>query len=68
MMQRAFVLQLKADCVAAGHFRGRVEHVRSGHATHFENLAEFIQFLSRSIDDEKRKEQLERELSDVRDP
>ena len=64
MKRHAFVLQLQADCLPTDVFRGRVEHVRSGQATHFESLAELIQFLARSVDNEKRMEEQEREAMD----
>ena len=42
---RAFVLQLYADATRAPeHFRGRVEHIASGAATHFETVAALLAF------------------------
>jgi hypothetical protein len=44
---RAFVLQLYADAsVAPEHFRGRVEHIASGEATHFQTVAELLAFIA----------------------
>ena len=45
--ERAFVVMLSADCrPEEDEIRGRVEHVRSGRATHFASLAELIVFLA----------------------
>ncbi|MBI3798497.1 MAG: hypothetical protein HY268_16235 [Deltaproteobacteria bacterium] len=44
----AFVVQLRGDAaVAQGDFRGRVEHLVSMQATHFESLEELIGFIVR---------------------
>jgi hypothetical protein len=41
--QRAFVVQFSAQTnVALGQFAGRVEHVVSGHARHFQTLEELV--------------------------
>lgn len=43
---RAFVMQLHADAqVKQGEFKGRVEHVVSGEATHFDTLEELTAFI-----------------------
>jgi hypothetical protein len=45
--ERAFVVMLSADCrPGQDEIRGRVEHVRSGRATHFASIAELIVFLA----------------------
>jgi len=44
---RAFVVQLRWDVdVAHGDVRGRVEHLTSMQATHFESVAELVAFIS----------------------
>ena len=44
--RRAFVVQLHADAqVEQGHFKGRVEHLVSHQATHFESLEELVAFI-----------------------
>jgi len=44
---RAFVVQLSLDaCPAAGRFCGRVQHLRSEDALHFESLDELAGFMS----------------------
>ena len=49
-VQRAFVVQLSAAAdVSQGMFVGRVEHVRSGQATHFHSLAELLAFMVRVL-------------------
>ena len=48
---RAFVVQLYADTTGEpAHFRGRVEHIATGQATHFQTLAEFLAFIARLCD------------------
>ena len=43
---RAFVVQLHAEAkVEQGEFRGRVEHVVSMRATHFDSLEELVAFV-----------------------
>ena len=43
---RAFVVQLHAEAqVEQGEFRGRVEHVVSMRATHFDSLEELATFI-----------------------
>lgn len=50
---RVFVVHLRADAdVQHGGFRGRVQHVRSGDAAHFESLDELATFLTACIDGE----------------
>ena len=44
---RAFVVQLSADaCPAAGRFCGRVQHLRTEDAIHFDSLEELARFIS----------------------
>ena len=45
--ERPFVVMLSADCrPEEDELRGRVEHVRSGRATHFTSLAELLVFFA----------------------
>ena len=47
---RAFVVQFRAETdLASGRYVGRIEHVASGQATHFESLAELLMFISRVL-------------------
>ncbi len=47
---RAFVLQLQADArVEDGHVAGRIEHVVSGQATHFQSLTELLAFMTETL-------------------
>jgi hypothetical protein len=47
---RAFVVQLRWDAaVEQGDFRGRVEHLVSMQATHFESVEELLAFIVRVI-------------------
>ena len=49
-MQRAFVVQLHATAVVAqGQLSGRVEHVLSGQAAHFQTLGELLAFMARVL-------------------
>ncbi len=51
--ERAFVVMLRADCQpTAEDLRGRIEHVRTGRATHFDSLAELVAFLAAVTDDD----------------
>jgi hypothetical protein len=44
---RRFVVQLRIDAdVVRGLYRGRVQHVRSGEAAHFESLDELAAFFA----------------------
>jgi hypothetical protein len=44
--RRAFVVQLYAEAqVEQGHFRGRVEHLVSHQAAHFESLEDLLAFI-----------------------
>lgn len=46
--ERAFVVQLHADA-AADDLRGRVEHVQSGEARHFETLEALLAFMAQRL-------------------
>jgi hypothetical protein len=61
-MQRAFVLQLSAECVLGVMFTGKVEHIRSGEVLRFNGVDELLSFLVRSVASEKLIE--EKELAD----
>jgi hypothetical protein len=48
--ERAFVVQFREETQAAGtRFRGRVEHMISGHAARFESPKELVAFLARVL-------------------
>jgi hypothetical protein len=47
---RAFVVQFRDETqIEAGHMTGRVEHVISGQAIHFESLDALLAFLARVL-------------------
>ena len=47
---RAFVVQFRAEtAVEQGRFVGRVEHVVTGQATHFQSLEELVAFIGRVL-------------------
>jgi hypothetical protein len=47
---RAFVVQLRWDAaVEQGDFRGRVEHLVSMQAAHFESVEELMAFIARVV-------------------
>ena len=49
-VNRAFVVQIHADAqVEHGRFKGRVEHILSYRATHFESLEELAAFIARVV-------------------
>ena len=49
-MHRAFVVQLHATAVVAqGQLSGRVEHVLSGQAAHFQTVDELLAFMARVL-------------------
>jgi len=66
-MHRAFVVQLKAECTPEEDLAGRVEHVRSGEAIHFESTRQLLEFLARAIQKEKQTDEQEREEA-LQDP
>ena len=44
---RGFVVQLRLDAdPASGIFRGRIQHLRSGDAAHFDSLEELAGFIA----------------------
>ena len=48
--ERAFVVQLHVETeVARGRILGRVEHVLSGQATHFDTLQGLLRFIERVL-------------------
>ncbi len=48
--KRAFVVQLHAEAqIEQGQFKGRVEHLVSGQAAHFESLEELVAFIVRVV-------------------
>src|SRR5215510_3808419 len=61
---RAFVVQLHAEAdLTQGHFKGRVEHIVSYQATHFDSLAALASFMARVVADyEAQEEESEPEL------
>ena len=47
---RAFVVQLHAEAeLTKGRMKGRVEHIVSMHATHFDSLGALVLFMARTI-------------------
>jgi len=47
---RAFVVQFHAETdLERGHCAGRVEHVVSGQATHFQSLKELLAFIAQVL-------------------
>jgi hypothetical protein len=47
-VRHAFVVQFAADTqVEADQVRGRIEHIVSGRATHFQSLEELLAFVAR---------------------
>jgi hypothetical protein len=48
--QRAFVVQFRVETkLERGQCAGRVEHVVSGQATHFQSLEELLAFMARVL-------------------
>ena len=48
--RRAFIVQFRAETdLAQARCAGRVEHVVSGQATHFQSLEELLAFLTRVL-------------------
>ena len=53
---RAFVVQLnKVVPLAADQISGRVEHIVSGQATHFDSVAQLLGFMQQVLDDPVRR-------------
>ena len=49
---RVFLVQLSLDaCPASGRFRGRIQHMLSCDAAHFESLEELLEFMRFRVDD-----------------
>jgi hypothetical protein len=52
--KRAFVVQVHAEAqVEQGQWKGRVEHLISGEATHFESLEELFIFMMRVLTEQR---------------
>ena len=50
--KRAFIVQLRADAdIDQGQWRGRVEHLVSFCATHFESLEELLTFMAKMLNE-----------------
>lgn len=48
--QRAFVVQIHAEAdMAQGEVRGRVKHIVTGQATHFETVESLVQFIMKVL-------------------
>jgi len=61
----AFVVQFRADTdVERGACTGRVEHVVSGQATHFQSLEELLAFMARVLATVRRQPPSEPELDE----
>ena len=56
-MHRAFVVQLTAECDPPDTLGGRVEHIRSGLAIHFESVSQLLSFLASSVRSERQIEE-----------
>ena len=51
---RAFIVQIHADAgTETEQLNGRVEHVVSGHATHFQSTEELLGFIVRMLSEAK---------------
>jgi hypothetical protein len=49
---RVFLIQLSLDArPASGRFRGRIQHMQSCDAAHFESLEELVQFMRFRVTD-----------------
>jgi hypothetical protein len=54
---RAFVVQLHVDVeVEHGQFYGRVEHVVSGKATHFDSVEGLMAFIKRVLEEQSSRD------------
>ena len=62
-MHRAFVIQLATECEGTRKIQGRVEHIRSGEAIHFDGLEQLAEFLNQSLRNERLIENQEREAA-----
>jgi hypothetical protein len=55
--KRAFVVQFHADAnLEQGQWQGRVEHVVSYQATHFQSLEELLVFMVKVLSESERQE------------
>jgi len=51
LVSRSFVVHLRSDAdLPAGRFVGRVEHVHSGDAMHFQSIEELVAFMAALLD------------------
>jgi hypothetical protein len=51
LISRSFLVHLRTDAdIPAGRIVGRVEHVHSGDATHFQSIDELLSFISVLLD------------------
>lgn len=54
LVSRSFVVHLRTDAdLPAGRFVGRVEHVHSGDAMHFQTIEELIAFMAALLDSDR---------------
>jgi len=52
---RAFIIQLSIEaCPSAGRFCGRVQHLRTEDAIHFDSLVELARFITLHAEDARR--------------
>jgi hypothetical protein len=50
----AFVLQFRTGVdIEQGYCEGRIEHIVSGHATHFQSVEELLVFVTKTLDSER---------------
>jgi hypothetical protein len=55
--KRAFVVQVHADAkVEQGQWQGRVEHLVSFQATHFQSIEELLKFIVKVLSEPERQE------------
>lgn len=52
-MRTAFVVQFSSHPLTEQAFSGRVEHVISGKATHFNGIGEFRAFVNKVVDEQE---------------
>ena len=51
LVSRSFIVHLRTDAdLPAGRFVGRVEHVHSGDAMHFQSIEELLAFMAALLD------------------
>ena len=57
--KRAFVVQIHADAkVEQGQWQGRVEHLVSFQATHFQSIEELLAFIVKVLSEPAQQEQM----------